>query len=62
MHCHRWCELLQVKQYKGAIMSVEGKALVNDLHAVYRAALLDLYNEHKDKYHVGRKQELQIVA
>lgn len=53
---------IKVDRYEGDIMSEAGRTSVDKLHGVYRAALMALYNDNKDKYDINRKQELQIVC
>lgn len=45
----------------GDLRSKEGQALVEEYHAKYKAALLALWNQHKDKYAAERKRDLEIV-
>jgi hypothetical protein len=45
----------------GDLRSAEGLALVDEYHAKYKAALIALFNEHKDKYAPGRTADLQIL-
>ncbi len=41
--------------------SAEAEKLVDEYHAKYKAALLKLWNDNKNKYAPNRKRELAIV-
>ncbi len=49
-------------KFEGDIRGEEGQALAKKYHAIYRAALLKLYDDHKDTYHKDRREELKIIA
>lgn len=46
----------------GDLRSPEGRALVDDCHARYCAALRALWDEHKNKYAPNRMAEMEFVS
>ncbi len=51
----------QCPKFEGDITSPEGKALVDEWHEKYIAALLALWDKHKDTYAKDRKGEMRVV-
>ena len=49
-------------KYDGDVFSEEGRKVVDKYHSQYLVVLQNLYDDHKNTYHAGRKSEMKFIG